>query len=461
MKRLAAILLALALCAAGTARAALPRINIDVRDADLADVIALLSAEAHVNVVTDASVHPQRVTLHLRDVTFDDALTVLLEAHALQVRRQGNVLIVGASESMNRRYGTANDPRSPQTAVMTLKNANPEDVAKELQAGLPDGTVIVADKRTSTVIVTAGAQTAFRAKQLVAALDVPAYRNSAANVAHTYALRFVRPSDIGKELKGALPDGSYVVDEAQNAIVVTGNEEVQNTAALFLKSIDVATPQVMFEVKVADVQPIDENSNVGIQLGGIDFGGQPLNGGTTYSFAKSSIAVNARINALLTQGRAEILATPRLVTLNNREADLLIGQTYPVVYYDARLGGQQVQFVEIGVKLRLTPTIGADGSVIAEMHPEYSAIQDFQGGYPIIANRKVDSTLRVRDNETIVLGGLLRDIDAETVTRIPGLSNLPVFGKVFRNRQHTRQRDEIVFLITPHIIPPGGPVPQK
>lgn len=461
MRRSILALVLLASLSTASARAAASRVSIDVRDADLSDVLNLLSSQAHVNVVTDASVRPQRVTLHLRDVTFDDALTVLLESHALQVRREGNVLIVGASDSMNRRYGDTNDTRSPQTAVITLKNANPDDVAKELQAGLPDGSVIVADKRTSTVIVTAGAQTVLRARQLIAALDAPAFRNSAANVAHTYALRFVRPADIGKELKGALPDGSYVVDEAQNAIVVTGNEEIQNTAAQFLRSIDVATPQVMFEVKVADVQPVDENSNIGVQLGGVDFGGQPLSGGATYTFAKNSLTVNARINALLSEGRAEILATPRLVTLNNREADLLIGQTYPVVYYDARLGGQQVQFVEIGVKLRLTPTIGADGSVIAEMHPEYSAIQDFQGGYPIIANRKVDSTLRVRDNETIVLGGLLRDIDAETVTEIPGLSNLPVFGKVFRNRQRTRQRDEIVFLITPHIISPVGPVPQK
>ncbi len=139
---------------------------------------------------------------------------------------------------------------------------------------------------------------------------------------------------------------------------------------------------------------------------------------------------------------------------------MLIGQTYPVVYYDARLGGQQVQFVNVGVKLRLTPTIGTDGSVTAEMHPEYSAIQDFVGGYPVIANRKIDSTLRVKDNQTIVLGGLLRDIDSQTISKLPGLSQIPVLGKVFQNREHTRERDEIVFLITPHVIYPSGPVPD-
>jgi type II secretory pathway component GspD/PulD (secretin) len=95
------------------------------------------------------------------------------------------------------------------------------------------------------------------------------------------------------------------------------------------------------------------------------------------------------------------------------------------------------------------------------MHPEYSAIQSFVGGYPVIANRKIDSTLRVRDNQTIVLGGLLRDIDSQTVTKVPWLADVPVFGKLFQNRQRSRERDEVVFLITPHVIYPNGPVPSR
>lgn len=452
MKRALAVLGLIALFATQPAAARTANLTLDVQDADISDVIALLSAESGINIVPDGSIKAQKVSLHLHDVTFDEALSTLVEARGLQVRRQGRVLIVGSSDSMNRRYDGGNDPRGAQTVVLALAHAAPDDVAKELQPGLPDGTVILSDKRTASVIVTGSAQTIARARSLIKALDAPAYGGNVENVAHTYALRYVKPSDVAKSLKGVLPDGSYVSDDAQNAVVVTGNEEVQNAAAQFFRSMDVATPQVMFEVRVADVQPVDEISNVGLQFGGVDFGGQPLAGAATYTFARNSVTINARINALVSQGRAQILATPKLMTLNNKEADLLIGQTYPVVYYDAKLGGQQVQFVEIGVKLRLTPTIGADGSVTAEMHPEYSAIQDFQGGYPVIANRKVDSTLRVRDNETIVLGGLLRDIDAETVTKVPGLSNIPVFGKVFQNRQRTHQRDEIVFLITPHVV---------
>ncbi len=435
-------------------------ITIDAHGAQLADVIALLAVESGANIIADSSVKPEQVTLHLHNVTFDDALTVLVSSHDLQVRRQHGVLIIGDGSSMNRRYGDQNDPRGARTIVLSLAHAVPEDVARELTSGLPDGSVIVPDKRTQSVIVTGNEATITRARELAAALDEPAYAGKDANVAHVYPLRYVKPSEVASELKGVLADGSYIVDDAQNAIIVSGNEEMQYTADRFVRSIDVPSPQVLFEVRVADLEPVNDQSNVGIQFGGYDLAGNPIPGAATYAFTRNSLAINATLSALVSEGHAQILATPKLVTLNNKEADLLIGQTYPVVYYDARLGGQQVQFVDIGVKLRLTPTIGSDGSVTAEMHPEYSAIQDFVGGYPVIANRKIDSTLRVKDNQTIVLGGLLRDSDSQTLTKTPGLADIPILGKLFQSRQRTHERDEIVFLITPHVIYPNSPVPD-
>lgn len=460
MKRFALVLL-FVLATTFPCAASGGRISIDVHDAQLTDVIALLAAQAGTNIVADDSVKQDKVTLHLRDVSFEDALTVLVRSHDLQVHRQNGILIVGSSESMNRRYAGANDSRSATTVVLTLAHAGPDEVAKELVPGLPEGTVIVPDKRTASVIVTGNADTVERARRLVSALDAPEYSVNSADLAHVYRLRYLKPSEITASLKSVLPDGSYVADDLQNAIVVSGNEEVQHTAEQFLRSMDVPSAQVLFEVRVADLEPVNEQSDVGLEFGGYDLSGQPISGAATYAFTRNSLAINARLNAMVSQGHAQILATPKLVTLNNKEADLLIGQTYPVVYYDARLGGQQVQFVDVGVKLRLTPTIGADGSVTAEMHPEYSAIQGFVGGYPVIANRKVDSTLRVKDDQTIVLGGLLRDIDSQTVTKIPFLADIPVFGKVFQNREHQRTRDEVIFLITPHVILPNATPPTN
>jgi type IV pilus assembly protein PilQ len=207
----------------------------------------------------------------------------------------------------------------------------------------------------------------------------------------------------------------------------------------------------MFEVRVADVQPINDTSNVGIEFGGSGFGAGAL-GQLPYALTKSSLVVNAQINALVQQGHASILAQPRVATLNNREASLLVGEQYPVVTVNQQTGYPSVQTIDVGVRLRVTPTIGDDGSITADLHPEYSQIIGFNNSFPIIANRKVDAALRVHDGETIILGGLFQDVDSETVTKLPVLGDLPVLGSVFRDRQRSHTKDEVVFFITPHVI---------
>ncbi|HVA28114.1 MAG TPA: secretin N-terminal domain-containing protein [Candidatus Baltobacteraceae bacterium] len=433
-------------------------ITIDVHDADIADVIGLLASESGANIVADASLKPERVTLHLHDVTFADALNVLVNSHGLQVRRQGDVLIVGDSEAMNRRYASANDDLGAQTAIFELRHAKPDEIAKEMKDALPPGTVIVADRRTSAIVVSGDADTIARARQLAASLDAP----SGGLVTQVYRLRYLRADDAIKQLKILSADGVYVADDAHNAVVASGDRALQESVATFIASVDNASPQVLFEVKVADVMPETTDSKIGFEWGGKNLQGLPSAGSAAYAFAGGSIPVNVTLNALVSVGRAQILATPRLVTTNNTEADLLIGETYPIVFSTSVLGGQNVQFVDIGVKLRLTPTIGPDGVVSAELHPEYSELMGTtSSGYPIIANRKIDSTLRVADGQTIVLGGLMRDVDTATISKVPGLGDIPVLGAFFRNRQAHHERDEIVFLITPHVIYPDRPVPAK
>lgn len=438
-----------------------PNISLDVHDAKISDVLALLTLESGVNVVADASVPQDRITLHLAGVTFDQALEVIARSRGLLVRRIGGTLLVGASGVFDR--GASGDGiLGARTAVVALRRSDPDEIAKELTPALPAGTVIVADKRTDSVIVSSDEATIERARLLVDALDGPA-PDASAGLVRTYKLRYVRAEDALKMLKSELPEGVIAIaDDDQNALLVRGGEDGQRMAQAFAAQIDVASRQVVFEVRVADVTPNDDSSSVGFEFGGVDVQGQPLAGAATYAFPRGTLAVNARLDALVSHGRAQILATPRLVTLNNREAMLLIGQTYPIVYTSSAFGGQEVQFVDVGVKLRLTPTIGPDGSVTADIHPEYSEIEGFtSGNLPIIANRKIDSTLRVQSDQTIVLGGLLRDVSSETVTKLPGLADIPVLGAFFKSKATQHQRNEIVFFITPHVIEPGDPPPSS
>ncbi|HTX57046.1 MAG TPA: secretin N-terminal domain-containing protein [Candidatus Acidoferrales bacterium] len=436
-------------------------ITIDVHDADISDVITLLAAQSGENIVTDQSVRPQRITVHLRNVTFERALDVILSANDLQAHRVGNVLIVGEADAMNRKYLESGSQSGAQTVVLQLAHGNADDVEKEISPALPSGTIIVADRRTSSVVVTGDSDTVARARRLVAALDAPPGGGAGGFETRSYRLQYVRCDDAVKELKALTTEGSFVADAEHNQVVVVGNDSVQSAAATLFATIDRPSPQVMFEVKVADVTPQNDSSNFGLEFGGMNLQETVTPGSTSYAFTGGTIPVNVTLNALISRGRAQILATPKLVTLNNKEADLLIGETYPVVFNTSVLGGQNIQFVDVGVKLRVTPTIGDDGVVTAELHPEYSEIESITStGYPVIANRKIDATLRANDSQTIVLGGLMRDVTSETITKVPGLAEIPILGKFFQNKETSHERDEIVFLITPHVIypkPAGSP----
>ena len=449
MRRAAVVLSALLLAAPVSAQG--ERFTIEAHDVDLSDVVRLLAVRSGRNVVTDGSVKAQRVTLRLKDVDFDQVLSALATAYGLQVHREARIIIVGDAGSMNRRFADDLGGDATRTEVFSLHHAHPDELVPAIQSGLPPGTVVIPDKRTATLIVTGSNATIGRARQLLAVLDARGYGANGSIATESIPLRDLRASDAVKILRGVVPDGTLIADDRRNAVVVTGNDEQQTTIRTLLHDLDAPGRQVMIEVRVADVQPINDMTNVGVQLGGAGFGSGAL-GQFPYAVTKSAIVVNAQIDTLVQRGRASILAQPRIATLNNREASLLIGEQYPVVTVNQQTGFPSVQTIDVGVRLRLTPTIGADGAITAELHPEYSQIIGFNSSFPIIANRKVDATLRVRDGETIVLGGLFQDVDSETITKFPVLGDLPVLASFFRNRQSSHNKSEVVFFITPHVL---------
>lgn len=371
-------------------RASNGRISLDARDEDIIDVLRSLASESGVSIITDTSVKHEKASLQLRDVSFPQALSVLTHAYDLRIQRESNILIVRSAAS------------------------------------------------SSTAI----------------------------------RLKYIRACDAVKYLRGVLPDRAYGSDDRSNTIIVTGNGDAIATTRALISTIDVPTPQVMFEVRVADIIRNNDSSNVGFLFGGLQSSSSVSNGLTnassvqtpqqfTYQFTPfigKTIGLFTQLNAMVTHGSAKILATPRIATLNNQEASILIGTQYPVVTTTATNGGSNVNitYIDIGVKLRVTPTIGSDGSIIADLHPEVSTIdtivQSAGASAPQISDRRVDATLRVRKDETIVLGGLLRDIDSTTISKLPFLGDIPIFGELFKNRQNNHLKDDIVFLITPHII---------
>jgi len=170
-------------------------------------------------------------------------------------------------------------------------------------------------------------------------------------------------------------------------------------------------------------------------------------------FARSPFVIASSINFLVTQGEAKVLASPRIATISDKESLIHIGDKFPIVYFDPRAGQFQVQYVDIGIKLDVKPSVKADGYIVCDIRPEVSTLVELVNNqYPRTAVRTVQTLMRVKDGDTVVIGGLINEQDIQNVQKVPLLSDLPIIGTMFRSISVTRSRNEVVLMLTPHVM---------
>jgi type II secretory pathway component GspD/PulD (secretin) len=291
--------------------------------------------------------------------------------------------------------------------------------------------------------------------------------------------------------QGALGGGQQggVQDEVQlqrtsteqgRRLIIRGPKARVSEAVRLLEAIDVRPPQVMVDVNVVETTP-NFNSNIGNT-----FNWQPLQflevpSGravdlTTFNNLNSTRpaglgqisrmpgSLTATLSAQITQGNAKILANPRVQVMDNDSASVFIGDTLRVRIATAgALGAQTIEVLEfpVGIILLLRPRINPDGTITMHVNPAVSTIRSIDAnGLPQTSTREAETTVVVNDGETVVLGGLIRDEQTETLTKFPILGDLPVIGELFKNRTKSKRRTDIVVTITPRIMndaKPGTP----
>jgi type II secretory pathway component GspD/PulD (secretin) len=312
-------------------------------------------------------------------------------------------------------------------------------------------------------------------------------------------------------LKTLVPDLQYNADERLGMLIVEGTPSAIDQAKQLLAELDRPKDQVMIDVKVVDLteggtkrlginwsdtgigQGVFQTTftegatsavNVPLAAAGITPGVNPTGppnadtgvvefaanatangfqipgvgapnflGLPIQSFARSPFVIVSTINMLVQTNEAKILASPRVATQSGTEALIHIGDKFPIVYFDPRAGQFQVQYVDIGIKLDVKPEVKADGWIVTELRPEVSnLIELVNNQYPRTAIRTVNTTMRVKDGDTIVIGGLIREDERVTIAKLPFLGDLPVLGVLFRTTSVDKSRSEVVMMLTPHIM---------
>jgi type II secretory pathway component GspD/PulD (secretin) len=181
-------------------------------------------------------------------------------------------------------------------------------------------------------------------------------------------------------------------------------------------------------------------------------------GGTGYPFSigyftRTGLTLQFQLQALISATEAKVLASPRLTTKSGEKAEVHIGERYPIVYYDPRAGQYQVQYVDIGTNLELTATVLPDGYVELNMKPDISNLLGLVNDqYPRTANRTANITMRVKDGDTMVLAGLLREDEQKNTNKVPLLGDIPIIGHLFKTESASKTKNEVVIMVTPQVL---------
>ena len=447
------------------------------------------------NIVTDPTVVGS-VTMTLKDVPASGALNIVVKMSGYDYKRVDNTIVVGdpkllatiPSNIMNIKKG------SEITQAIPLEHAKATDISSMVSSSYPDAKV-QADPRGTALIVSADPESMKAIRSFVSQLDydVPAPIPPRTEI---IALKGAKAEELQPILQKLVPTLSYDVDKRLNSLILTGDEGSLSLCKDYLEQLDAHLQQVALDVKVVDLTESGQRSfggqwgtssdNVGggmlvstdlmefpsnrngvgntfvdQSVEGYNEGAYPnapKYGDTGYPFSigyftRKALTLSFQLQALVTSTEAKVLASPRLTTKSGQKAEVHIGERYPVVYYDPRAGQYQVQYVDIGTNLVLTATVLPDGYVELNMKPDISNLLGLVNDqYPRTANRTVDITMRVKDGDTMVLAGLLREDEQKTVNKVPLLGDIPLIGHLFKNETQSKTKNEVVIMVTPQVL---------
>jgi general secretion pathway protein D len=269
---------------------------------------------------------------------------------------------------------------------------------------------------------------------------------------------------------------AVVAEENTNALLLSASPRYFNTILDMIGELDTPPPQVLIQVLLAEVR-LDDDVDLGIdwnlrgEFGSDDdkafnvdttFGPEALFGTTGFSVSVTGADFGFFLRALQTQGRLEVLSRPSILTADNQEGRITVGQRVPFIT-NSRVTEEgttinTIQYENVAIELLVLPHINPDGTVRMEIQPQISSIAEStveisEGVNAIIVDtREAATTLTVQDGHTVVIGGLITTDESSTENKVPFFGDLPVLGPLFKRTSKSQERRELLIILTPTVI---------
>ncbi|HWA98757.1 MAG TPA: hypothetical protein VG713_09710 [Pirellulales bacterium] len=407
------------------------QLSITIQDEDLRQVLEFLSEQGGLNILASANVQG-KVSAVLKGVDAFGALDAILKSTGFVMRREGKFIYVGTPKDFA-------ELRMALDHVGTRVYRPNYVTAKELQMIITPLLTPVLGK----VSVSAPAGIGIIVNSNDAGGDSPAHGEAV--LVQDYEAVLVQVDEVVQEIDRR----PLQVHIEAMVIGVTLNDANQfGVNFQWLRN----EQNVRLGSGVPRIAPLDGTGKVdpatGAMVNEYNFNG----GGLQFAFLDASLGMF--LTAIETVGDINVIATPRLLVLNKQRAEILIGSQIPYTTSTVTqtFTTQTVQFLDIGTQLRLRPYVSSDGSIRMEVHPEVSSEGPIFDGIPSKNLTEVTTNIMCYDGCTVVIGGLMQEDLQSNFTQIPFLGSLPVVGPLFRQKNDTNVRREILVLVTPRII---------
>ena len=394
-------------------------VTVHAEDAHLPSILAILAKESGYNIVTDPNVNRQeKISIHLDDVPIEQAINLVVRAVGLSYEVVGNSFLIADPKKLKEEVGVS-------SFVIELKYASAEEVKAMLQ-DISDQ--IQVDISGNKLLVKASPKKIAEIQDVVKQIDIPA-------IQIMLETRLIEVAADSEEQLGI--DWSrlskFTTILAENALdEATGGSIIPDDQTLGQK------PTTM------PFDPLKTDLDDGSQI-------------VPRYFSRQMTAFDITLDMLMKANQAEVLADSRLTTLNGREASIKLVDIVPYILSSGGVGGQvQVQREEVGIKLDINPTVNTDGFITVKVEPEVSTIFEFIGpdnNIPRVKSRQSSTTIRVKDGESIIIGGLLSNDRKQTLYKVPILHKIPWIGeKLFTSKNLVERKTDLIIQITPRIV---------
>ena len=434
MKRMAVVVGMIACL--GTAQAAAApgpdaRASFNFKDARVQDAIRLIAGQYGLNVVIGKNAGGT-LTASLTNVTVEQAMATVSEATGCEYTLQDNVLVV--------------NPAGLRSQVFPLRYLDPIAAAEAVLKTLsPQGQVQPFSGRTKNGL--------WRQSALSNALVVTDTSARLNQVARVLAEMDLKPKLIAIEAK--LVETTLGSDEKLGV-----DWQIRASAA------GAVLPTTFPFPKSLGSGDLTGTPNPNNQVGGVGPAfppGQnfPYTAPGDYTFGKLSFEeFNVALDILKQSSTTNLVSAPKVTTLDNQEAEIIVGTVVPIARYEnsVQTGALQISGYDekkIGVRLLVTPHVGPDSSMILVVSPEISEIVEYRGQFnerPVTSTRSATTQVEIRSGQTVMIGGLIREVNMKVERKVPVLGDIPILNFLFRHKATTKQKVDLMIFITPHLL---------